>query len=145
MRQSPEAGRYRTARTAVDTQPHRLAARHRAQLRMRVEIVARLRRQQTCSPVGAALAVALRLGDEATAELAGIPDTPELQRRDMALLDDDGAVREGSATQMRGLVQAYRNGRPLDLFTASPTELLACCIARVGDDSLGASESSWPG
>jgi hypothetical protein len=91
------------------------------------------------SAVGAAGAAALRLGEEAAAELAGIPDTPELPRLDATLLKrHDGTAAEGSEATIGRLVEEYRNGRALDLFTASPTELLACCVARTSPGmSLG--------
>jgi hypothetical protein len=108
------------------------AARHRARLRERVEICSALRRTSTAGAAGAALAAALRLGEEAAAELALIPDTPALRRRDAALLADDAAGPAAITTALRRLVEEYRNGRALDLFTASPTELLACCVARAG-------------
>ncbi len=102
------------------------AARRRAMLRARVEICTGLRRRGASSAVGAA--ARLRLGEEAAAELAGIPDTAELRRLDAALLArQDGDPCEAT---IRRLVEEYRNGRALDLFTASPTELLACCVAR---------------
>ena len=121
-----------TAKAAMARPPHDLAAvRRRALLRVRVEICAGLRRKWALSGVGAAGAAALRLGDEAAAELAGIPDTPELRRLDTALLErDGGASPDGCEATIRRLSEEYRNGRALDLFTASSTELLACCVAR---------------
>jgi hypothetical protein len=108
------------------------AARRRAMLRARVEICTGLRRTWASSAVGAARAAALRVGEEAAAELAGIPDTPELRHLDAVLLDrHDGTARDGFEAMIR-LVEEYRNGRALDLFTASPTELLARCVARAG-------------
>ncbi len=104
------------------------AARRRAMLRARVEICTGLRRRGALSAVGAAGAAALRLGEEAAAELAGIPDTAELRRLDAALLARHDA--DPCEATIRRLVEEYRNGRALDLFTASPTELLACCVAR---------------
>jgi hypothetical protein len=122
------------------------AARRRALLRARVAICAGLQRSWASSAVGAAGAAALRLGEEAAAELAGIPDTAELRRLDAALWER----HEGEACEatIRRLAEEYRKGRALDLFTASPTELLACCVARAGPGwAWGgkASESSGPG
>jgi hypothetical protein len=109
------------------------AARRRAMLRARVEICTGLRRTSTSLAVGAARAAALRLGEEAAAELAGIPDTPELRRLDAVLLErHDGTAPAGWEATIGRLAEEYRNGRALDLFTASPTELLACCVARAG-------------
>jgi hypothetical protein len=133
MRQSPEAGVHRTVQGVGSAQTQDLAAaQHRAGLRMRVEICAALRRNGGSAMVGAAVAVALRLGEEAAAELAGIPDTSELRRRDAVLLEKGGGPRDGCETEMRQLVEVYRRGRPFDLFTASPVELLASCVARAG-------------
>jgi hypothetical protein len=108
------------------------AARHRALLRARVEICAALRRKRAAAAIGGTLAAGLRLGEDAAGELALIPDTAELRRRDEALLVGDDAAADDGETKIRRLVEEYRNGRALDLFTASPTELLACCVARAG-------------
>jgi hypothetical protein len=130
MRRRPELSG--TAKAEMAPLPHDLAAaRWRALLRARVEICAGLRRKWALSGVGAAGAAALRLGEEAVAELAGIPDTPELRRLDAELLErHGGAAPDGCEATIRRLAEEYRNGRALDLFTASPTELLACCVAR---------------
>jgi hypothetical protein len=78
--------------------------------------------------------VTLRRGEEAAAELAAIPDTPDLKAADEAILraecrnDDDGAqqVREKIAR----MAKLYRSGdHRLDLANASPAELLAFCVA----------------
>ena len=106
------------------------AARHRAALRGRVEICAALRRKSASSATSGALAAALRLGEEAAAELALIRDTVRLRRHDSALLADDREA--GFAAMIGQLAQVYANGRALDLFTASPADLLACCLARAG-------------
>ena len=109
------------------------AARRRAMLRAQVEICTGLQRKWASSAAGSAGAAALRLGEEAAAELAGIPDTAELRRWDAVRLDQhDGAASDRVEARIRRLVEEYRNGRALDLFTASPTELLACCVARAG-------------
>jgi len=102
------------------------AARHRAVLRARVEICAALHG----TGGGAALAAALRLGEEAAAELTRIPDTPALRRRDEAALARGSVAPDGFAAAIRRLAEEYRGGRALDLFTASPSDLLASCLAR---------------
>jgi hypothetical protein len=134
MRRNPEAPRIPPAAAGEKPSPRDLAAaRHRALLRGRLEICTALRRKRASSAVGGTLAAALRLGEDAAAELALVPDTAELRRRDEALLESDGDVAaDGVETKIRLLVEEYRNGRALDLFTASPTELLACCVARAG-------------
>jgi hypothetical protein len=84
--------------------------------------------------VDPALAESLRLGDEAAAELAAIPDTPELKRADEAILranrsnSDDGAhhVRE----KLARMAELYRSGQHrIDFANASAFELLAFCVA----------------
>jgi hypothetical protein len=126
--QDPIARRHRgSAGTAA---ADLAAARRRAALRGRVAICGALRRNRASSATPAALAAALRLGEEAAAELALIPDTARLRRRDRALLTGDREA--GFAATIRRLAEAYANGRALDLFTASPAELLACCVARAG-------------
>jgi hypothetical protein len=45
------------------------------------------------------------------------------------LADDREA---GFAAMIGQLAQVYASGRALDLFTASPADLLACCLARAG-------------
>ena len=131
MRRRPELPG--AARAGSPPPPDLAAAGRRAMLRARVEICTDLRRRWASSAVGGAGAAALRLGEEAAAELAGIPDTPELRRWDAALLEGhDGPALDGCEATIGRLVEEYRNGRALDLFTASPTELLACCVARAG-------------
>jgi hypothetical protein len=134
MRPSPES--LRPCPTAVRDKlppPDPATASHREVLRARVAICAALRRTRASSAIGGTLAAALRLGDDAAAELARIPDSAELRRRDAALLERDAdATADGFATKLGLLVEEYRNGRALDLFTASPNELLACCVARAG-------------
>jgi hypothetical protein len=77
---------------------------------------------------------AVQSGEKAAAELAAIPDTPELERADEALLrtecsnSGDGArhVREKIAR----MVELYRSGQvQIDFADASPCQLLAYCIA----------------
>jgi hypothetical protein len=133
MRRNLEIAPRRRAMGAIGLPPVDLAAaRRRGLLRARVDICAALRRMRGSAAIGGTLAAALRFGDDAAAELALIPDTAELRRHDEALLADDDTAPEGVEVQIGRLVEEYRNGRALDLFTASPTELLACCVARAG-------------
>jgi hypothetical protein len=134
MRRRPELPGFGAATAEAEPPPRDLAAaRRRAVLRARVEICTGLQRKWASSAAGAAGAAALRLGEEAAAELAGIPDTAELRRWDAVRLEQhDGAASDRVETTIRRLVEEYRNGRVLDLFTASSTELLACCVARAG-------------
>ena len=134
MRRGPELPGFGAATAETEPPPRDLAAaRRRAVLRARVEICTGLQRKWASSAAGSAGAAALRLGEEAAAELAGIPDTAELRRWDAVRLEQhDGAASDRVETTIRRLVEEYRNGRVLDLFTASSTELLACCVARAG-------------
>jgi hypothetical protein len=85
------------------------------------------------------LAETLRRGEEAAAELAAIPDTPELERADEAIRrakcsnSDDGAhhLRE----EIARMAELYRSGQHrIDFANASPAELLAFCIASEIED-----------
>jgi hypothetical protein len=70
-----------------------------------------------------AVALALRLGAEAAAELAEIPDTPVLAAADAALID--AAPDAGAAAFAARLARYCRDGAPFDPSQASPAELLA--------------------
>jgi hypothetical protein len=58
------------------------SAHHREALRCRVWICELIRAGLVAKGIDRALAVALRIGDDAVAELDAIPDTPELQASD---------------------------------------------------------------
>ena len=112
----------------------RKAADRRQSLRTRVKLHQFIREHLRKIGGDPALAPRLRLGDEAAAELAAIPDTPELERADEAILrancsnSDDGAhhVREKIARQ----AELYRSGQHrIDFAKASVFELLAFCVA----------------
>jgi hypothetical protein len=94
------------------------------------------------------LAESLRLGDEAAAELAAIPDTPELERADEAIVrancsnGDDGAhhVREKIAR----MAELYRSGQHrVDFANAGAFELLAFCVASETEDRNKMSGSAY--
>jgi hypothetical protein len=81
-----------------------------------------------------ALAVALRRGEEAAAELAAIPDTDELRAADEAIVRADHGNGDDPARQFKEKIEQiavkYREGQhQLDLANASPAELLAFCVA----------------
>ena len=79
-------------------------------------------------------AVALRSGEEAAAELAAIPDSPDLKAADEAIVtanysNADDRLCEFTA-KIERIAEQYRGGqRQLDLANASPAELLAFCVA----------------
>ena len=90
---------------------------------------------------------------KAAAELAAIPDTPDLKAADEAILHANRAnlgdlAREFEAQVVR-IAELYRSGQhQLDLALASPIELLAFCVAvEVEADEVSASAdkvSTWP-
>jgi len=106
------------------------AARHRSLLRARVAFSALVREGLAGPADGQALAGALQLGDVAAAELAGLPDTPDLRESDLALLAQDHAgAEETFEARLKRLVQQFPEGRELDRVNVSPAELLAACVA----------------
>jgi hypothetical protein len=77
---------------------------------------------------------AVQIGEEAAAELAAIPDTPELERADEAILRTEHSDTGDGARQVREkimrLAELYRSGqRRIDFADASPFEVLAFCVA----------------
>ena len=79
-------------------------------------------------------AVALRRGEEAAAELAAIPDSPDLKAADEAIVTTDYSNADGRNAEFEAkieqIAQQYRGGQhQLDLANASPAELLAFCVA----------------
>jgi hypothetical protein len=123
----------RLARVAKAKAPRDLTeARQRSLLRARAAVCSLLRERSVQPDAGQALAGAWQLGDAAAAELAGIPDTPELRKTDGALLARDHAGAEETFEARLGhLAQHYRDGYELDTANASPAELLAAYVANV--------------
>jgi hypothetical protein len=82
---------------------------------------------------------AVQSGEEAAAELAAIPDTPELERADEAILrtehsDTGDAARQVREKNMR-MAELYRSGqRRIDFADASAFEVLAFCVASEIED-----------
>ena len=88
-----------------------------------------------------ALAVSLRVGEEAAAKLAAIPDTEALRTADEALthsdLDDDGAAcstysasrRAEDNAKIERMVAMYREGVQPNFASDSVVQLYAFCIA----------------
>ena len=144
-----------TAISWVDQQ----AADHRRSLRVCVELH-KLRERLRVMGISTELAVTLRRGEAAAAELAAIPDTPDLKAADEAIVrpecndGDDGARR--ARAKIVQMAEQYRRGQhPLDLANASPAELLGFCVAvemERGDEMSGSagrgparSECCYPG
>jgi len=89
--------------------------------------------------VDPALAETLRCGDAAATELAAIPDTPELERADEAILRTKCSNSGDGAHHFRGeivrMAELYRSGQHrMDFANASPCELLAFCVASEIED-----------
>ena len=109
------------------------AAHYRCALRARATIGAVVRDCLMHAGIDPARAVMLLVADEAAAELAAIPDTPELEREDAAVTagaadnDPDGDSR--FLAKMHDLVRRYREGDECDPARASLAELHAWCLA----------------
>jgi hypothetical protein len=121
----------RLARMAKTEEPSELpAARHHSLLRARVAVCTLLRDRPTPPDADRALAGELQLGDTAAAELADIPDTPDLRETDRALLARDHAgAEETLEARLWHLIRECLAGRELDPANASPAELLAARLA----------------
>src|SRR5215472_13739898 len=131
---------------AAIIKPDQEAARHRQKLRDCVQFLQRIRRFLVLMGIDPAVATALHRGEEAAAELAAIPDTPELEAADAALLlsqnrnVDEKADRECWA-KIDQMVERYRSGElQPDFVRASPVALWAYCIAAAkeawGDEAV---------
>jgi hypothetical protein len=119
--------------TAAISRVDRQAAGHRQSLRAFVAIIELIRERLRIMEIDPALAVALRRGEEAAAELAAIPDTPELKAADEAIVLPESNNGDDDACQVRAkiarMAKQYRDGElRLDLANASPAELLAFCV-----------------
>ena len=117
----------------------RQAADRRRLLRARVALHQLLRSRLRVMGVDLALVESLRRGDEAAAELTGIPDTPELQRADEAILRTKCSNSGDGAHRFRGkiarMAERYRGGQHrIDFANASPYQLLAFCVANEIED-----------
>jgi hypothetical protein len=131
----------RLTRIAKAKAPRNLTeARQRSLLRARAAVCTLLRERSVQPDAGQALAEAWQLGDAAAAELAGIPDTPELRETDGALLARDHAgAEETFEARLWHLVQHYRDGRALDTANTSPAELLAAYVANAASSGAACS------
>ena len=117
------------------------AASHRQLLRTRVHLCEFIRERFLLMGLDPALAVSLRVGEEAAAKLAAIPDTEALRTADEALkhsdLDDDGAAcstysasrRAEHNAKMERMVAMYREGVQPNFASDSVMQLYAFCIA----------------
>jgi hypothetical protein len=127
--------RLAKAEVAVSTTTwaDRQAADYRRLLRTRVKTHDLIRERLLEMGIDPTLAMALRRGEEAAAELAGIPDTLQLQIADEAII----RTNHSSGTDGAGRVQAkilsmaerYGDGRRPDFANASMLELFAFVLA----------------
>lgn len=80
--------------------------------------------------------LALERSQAAVAELAAIPDTPELRASDEAALRcdhyKDEPTKEDFLRHMQLMAERLR-GRELDFTQATPAELFALCLAQAPD------------
>jgi hypothetical protein len=115
-------------------------AHHRCALRARAAIGAAVRNCLVHAGIDPARAVMLLVADEAEAELAAIPDTPELERADAAVAagaaDSDPDAVSRFRTKMHDLVRRYREGDEIDPARASLAELHAWCLAAANGPEL---------
>src|SRR4029077_7240128 len=112
----------------------RQAAHHRQSLRACVEWCDLICERFRAMGIDSTFAVAMRRGEEAAAELAAIPDSPDLKAADEAIVTADYRNADDRSGEFKAkierIAEQYRGGqRQLDLANASPTELLAFCVA----------------
>jgi hypothetical protein len=112
----------------------RQAASHRKSLRALAAVCELIRKRFLLMGLDPALAVSLRHGEDAAAELAAIPDSEALRMADEAIthtdLDDRGeAGSRLNAEIERIAAHIIREGVQLNFADASVAELLAYCVA----------------
>jgi hypothetical protein len=115
-------------------------AEDRSLLRARAAMGALIREALLRAGADSATCRALRLADEAQAELAAIPDTPALRRADRRLLgaSSDGRTAEAFDAKIADLVRRYRDGLDTpDFATGSMACLFAWSVALLSDKRGG--------
>jgi hypothetical protein len=112
---------------------HLQAAKHQQSLRARARICEMIRERFILMGLDWMIAVSLRVGEEAAAELAAIPDTELLRSADLALtrsdLDDCVGVRRSFETKIQQMAARFYDGSQPKFANASVMELLAYCVA----------------
>jgi hypothetical protein len=132
MSRTPDTRLTRVARGRAPSDLNK--PRHRSLLRAWAALAILLRKRLRQPDGGRALATALQFGDAAADELAQIPDTALLRRKDEAkLIRDHAGVEEAFAAQLLRVMVQYREGREIDAANASPAELLGACLAGAAD------------
>jgi hypothetical protein len=111
----------------------RHAAHHRKTRRAVVEICEAIRKQLLLIGLDPELAVSLRRGEAAEAELAAIPDSEALRAADEAITrgdqNDDGEALGMPMAQIEGMAKHFCDGSQPDLANASLAQLFAFCFA----------------
>jgi hypothetical protein len=111
----------------------RHAAHYRKTRRAVVEICEAIRERLVLMGLDPALAVSLRRGEEAAAELAAIPDSDALRAADEAITRDDqsdyGEVSSTLMAQIEGMAAHFCDGSQPDLANAALAKLFAFCFA----------------
>jgi hypothetical protein len=112
------------------------AGRRRCSLRALGAVCDIIRDRLVAMKIDPELAVSLRRGEEAAAELAAIPDTATLQAADAAIMRADHGTGGDGARQfwakMERMAEQYRDGRRPNFANASPAELFAFIVAAEG-------------
>ena len=117
----------------------RQAADRRRTLRARVQLHRIILERLRAMGIDPTHIAAVQSGEKAAAELAAIPDTPELERADEAILrakcsNSGDAARQLRAQIMR-MAELYRSGQHrIDFADASPCQVLAFCVASEIED-----------
>jgi hypothetical protein len=112
----------------------RNAAHRRQSLRACVTLCGVIRERLRKMGLEPQLAVSLRRGEEAAAELGAIPDSADLKAADEMIVVSDfsneGDPRREFEAEIQKIAERYRSGQhQLDLANASPVELLAFCVS----------------
>ena len=109
------------------------AASHRKLLRLFTGIGEFIRKTLLVMGLDPAQARGLRIGEDAAAELAAIPDTEALRSADEAITHSDhhDCSEEGNSVlvKIRRMMAHYSEGAQPDLARASAVELYAFCLA----------------
>jgi hypothetical protein len=126
--------RLARAEIAVSAMPwaDQQQASYRQRLRAHVSLCALVREGLLAMGLDPTLAVSLRVGEEAAAKLAAIPDSAALRQADDAItrrdVDDPTEARRSVAAELQRIAAVYSNGNQLDLRKARLIDLLAICL-----------------
>ena len=134
--------------TAVVSWDDRQKAKYRERLRLLVKFHGLIRERLQAMGIDPELAQTLQ-DLKAAAEFAAIPDTPDLEAADEAMLHAGRANRGDLMREFKAgvgrVAELYRSGEhQLDLANASPRELLAFCVAveKEADELSGSADKA---